>query len=134
MAGWDKYCYCTNCSRPYRESETRAGEFVVTQLSGSGVHAIHCVSCNDSIIRPQNSVGLYVLGFALFCVAAVALGFVVIMNDAKMRDLFFICLPLGGLCIWVNRQQKFRYKTIYDRWVIQHGPDPDKWPAPVKPE
>lgn len=25
-------------------------------------------------------------------------------------------------------------KHIYDRWVIQHGPDPDKWPVPVKPE
>ena len=134
MAGWDKYCYCTNCSRPYCESETRTGEFVVTQLSDGGVHAIHCVSCSDSIIRPQKTIGLLITGIATFCVAAVALGFVVLMNDAKMRDLFFICLPIGGLCLWVNHQQKSRYKTIYDRWVMQHGTDPDKWPAAAKLE
>jgi hypothetical protein len=106
----------------------------VTQHTGYGEHAIHCVNCNDSIIRPQNPVGNYVLGFAVFCVAAVALGFVVVMNDAKMRDLFFICLPLGGLCFWVNHQQKSRCKTIYDRWVMQHGTDPDKWPDSSKSE
>ena len=134
MAGWDKYYYCTNCSRPYRESETRAGEFVVTQLSGHGAHAIHCVNCSGSMIRVQKTIGLLIMGIAMFCMAAVALGFAVLMNDAKMQDLLFICLPLGGVCIWLNHQQKSRYKTIYDRWVIQHGPDPDKWPAPVKPE
>ena len=132
MAGWDKYYYCTNCSRPYRESETRAGEFVVTQPSGYGDHTIHCVNCIGSMIRPHNAIGLLITGIAMFCVAAVALGFVVLMNDAKMRDLFFICLSLGGVCIWLNQQQKSRYKTIYDRWVIQHGTDPDKWPDAPK--
>ena len=25
-------------------------------------------------------------------------------------------------------------KPIYDRWVMQHGTDPDKWPDAPKPE
>ena len=134
MAGWDKYCYCTNCNRPYRESETRAGEFVVTGHTGSGAHAIHCVNCNDSIIRPQNPVGLYVLGFAMFCLAAFCFGFVDLRSDKIMRDLVFVCPVLGGLCIWANHQEKSKYKPIYQSWVMQHGTDPDKWPPPAKPE
>ena len=134
MAGWDKYFYCANCSRLYRESETRIGEFVVTDPSGGGSHAAHCVHCGDSIIRPQNSIGLLIIGVGLFCVAAICLGLVDIRNDAKIRDLVVICPFAGGVCIWVNHHQKSRYKTIYDRWVMQHGNDPEKWPDAPKPD
>ena len=45
----------------------------------------------------------------------------------------------GFLISWLPayylvRQDKRKGKTIYDRWVMQHGTDPDKWPAPAKPE
>ena len=134
MAGWDKYFYCANCSRLYRESETRIGEFVVTDPSGGGNHAAHCVHCGDSIIRPQNSISLLIIGFGMFFLAAICLGLVDIRNDAKIRDLVVICPFAGGVCIWVNHHQKFRYKTIYDRWVMQHGTDPEKWPDAPKPD
>ena len=29
---------------------------------------------------------------------------------------------------------KSKCKPIYDRWVMQHGIDPDKWPEASKPE
>ena len=61
----------------------------------------------------------------MFFLAAICLGLVDIRNDAKIRDLVVICPFAGGVCIWVNHHQKFRYKTIYDRWVMQHGTDPE---------
>jgi len=30
--------------------------------------------------------------------------------------------------------KKSKCKPIYDRWVMQHGTDPDKWPDANKPE
>ena len=29
---------------------------------------------------------------------------------------------------------KSKCKPIYDRWVMQHGTDPDRWPSATKPE
>ena len=136
MAGWDKYFYCTNCGRPYRESETKLREFVVHpgKRYAYRITVNHCVYCSEPIGQPQNSVGLHVLGFAMFCVAAFYWGFVDSRSDIIMRDLFFVCPMLGGMCIWVNHQQKSKHKPIYDHWVMEHGTDHQKWPGASKSE
>ena len=46
-------------------------------------------------------------------------------------------LVLGVLWLpaFINaRSYSRRLKPIYDRWVHQHGTDPDKWPDASKPE
>ena len=60
--------------------------------------------------------------------AVIYLGF----DDLPLGFLFGIALYFLSIvfCVW----SVFRYKPIYDRWVMQHGTDPEKWPGPPKPK
>ena len=40
----------------------------------------------------------------------------------------------GLLLVHSSLSSSQKCKHIYDRWVMQHGTDPEKWPAPAKPE
>ena len=40
----------------------------------------------------------------------------------------------GLLLVHSSLSSSQKCKHIYNRWVMQHGIDPDKWPAPAKPE
>ena len=50
----------------------------------------------------------------------------VFQDDKKIAVVigFFALAPAG-----FHQMQKFKHKPIYDRWVMQHGTDPDKWPG-----
>ena len=52
-----------------------------------------------------------------------------------VNGMLLVCSPsmlalLIFPCFWWH---KLKYKPIYDRWVMQHGTDPDKWPDATKP-
>jgi len=40
----------------------------------------------------------------------------------------------GAFYIATHFRDKSTYSPIYDRWVMEHGTDPDKWPDATKPE
>ena len=56
--------------------------------------------------------------------------------DVTADDMLEMCLlPLFALpMLAIGWWQMLNSKPIYERWVHQHGTDPDKWPAPAKPE
>ena len=39
---------------------------------------------------------------------------------------------LGALYLYSHFRNKSTYSPIYDRWVMQHGTDPEKWPDATK--
>ena len=43
-----------------------------------------------------------------------------------------IVLAVTLTCVYL--ELLMRCKPIYDRWVMQHGTDPDEWPDAPKPE
>ena len=40
----------------------------------------------------------------------------------------------GLLLVHSSLSSSQKCKHIYDRWVMQHGNDPDKWPDATQPE
>ena len=57
--------------------------------------------------------------------------------QANERDWwigFGLAIVLAVTLTCVYLELLMRCKPIYDRWVMQHGSDPDKWPAPAKPK
>jgi len=75
----------------------------------------------------QSSFAIAAFGAPLAC-AVIYLGF----DDLPLGFLFGIALYFLSIvfCVW----SVFRYKPIYDRWVMQHGNDPDKWPDAPTPK
>ena len=55
--------------------------------------------------------------------------------DVAVNDMLQLCLallfalPMFAVGWW----QKSKCKPIYDRWVHQHGTDPEYWPRPSRP-
>ena len=49
---------------------------------------------------------------------------------SMLGTMTLLCL-MGLARTW---WQKSKCKPIYDRWVMQHGTDPDKWPDATKSE
>jgi len=75
----------------------------------------------------QSSFAIAAFGAPLAC-AVIYLGF----DDLPLGFLFGIALYFLSIigCLW----SAFKYKPIYDRWVMEHGNDPDKWPGASKPQ
>ncbi|HAO65963.1 MAG TPA: hypothetical protein DCR17_04680 [Verrucomicrobiales bacterium] len=55
-------------------------------------------------------------------------------NDQESLESFYGGGIIGIMALVVYLRTKRQIKPIYDRWVHQHGTDPDKWPVPVKSE
>ena len=49
---------------------------------------------------------------------------------------FFYAVGITSLLVLIHFffLSRMRCKPIYDRWVMQHGTDPDKWPDANKPK
>ena len=56
--------------------------------------------------------------------------------DVTADEMLQMCLfPLLALPAFaVGWWQKSKCKPIYDRWVMQHGTDPEHWPRPSRPK
>ena len=131
---WTKFFYCTNCMRPYCQSETKTGEFVVTQPNGTGTRAIYCVNCSKNLVSTRTLVAPLIIGIGALCFTVVCLFFAISTNDIVMWNVVKFCPWFGALFMWLFHREKSTYKPIYDHWVKQHGTDPDKWPDANKPK
>ena len=53
--------------------------------------------------------------------------------DMEILSFFYKCMLFPAfLCLLFHYWKKSKCKPIYDRWVMQHGPAPDKWPDESK--
>ena len=55
--------------------------------------------------------------------------------DMEILSFFYKCMLFPAfLCLLFHYWKKSKCKPIYDRWVMQYGTDPDRWPAATKPD
>ena len=131
MAGWCNYYYCFSCGRPYCQSETKKGGWVVTSDTGSGFHSVHCMSCSKMIHQPGllPTILLWVV-----CVGASPVSFARWISSGEQIELMItVFCGVGGLLgLRTTLKSSSKYKPIYDRWVQKHGSAPDDWPTPTK--
>ena len=136
MASYRAYVYCDKCNQPLRKNEYRRE----VSSTGQGVSvAYYCRICN-SLARKPFSVAVWAFVVLLTFLTALAIAEMLpelnnTVADSGNKPLFVfavVALPLGysGYGLWKNS----KCKPIYDRWVMQHGTDPDKWPDATQPE
>tara|TARA_B100000674_G_scaffold288289_1_gene238793 strand:- start:190 stop:420 length:231 start_codon:yes stop_codon:yes gene_type:complete len=66
--------------------------------------------------------------------AVIAVAAVVYFNWPARNKLIISAFPVAFLSLLIYvRWQNSQCKQIYERWVMQHGTDPDKWPDAPKP-
>ena len=123
--------YCEKCDRPLRKNECRRG--LTRNNWGSKGYVNYCTLCDARTLDITNTLTYSCIGFVVFvCIVLFVVGIPQRAVEYAEVGLVVFLLPLLGLPIlwWWN----FKCKKIYNRWVHQHGTDPDKWPAPAKPE
>ena len=128
------YAYCEKCDRPLLDYQCK------TSVVGVGEHrrvSRICKFCFASALRPLmilDAVPPLHCGVGIISVSAL---FFLAGDATPSVDGVVAFLLLGLLAaplLIVGKKQKSKCKPIYDRWVMQHGNDPDKWPDATKPE
>ena len=143
---WKSYVYCVSCNRPYLEAKKVVEEWdfarkthkVVKKPSyGRNKYSeinYRCVNCGEQTWH--NAVFLDKFKVASFVFIAVSAFLCLLAILAKEPLCWLFCC--GSILVTIYLSYTYRgllkCKPIYDRWVMQHGTDPDKWPAPAKPE
>ena len=135
MSNWSSHAYCDKCDRPLRGSETR---LVKTGSGDSQTTTYYCRLYGDKARGFQKILGLpYSLFIALvLAVMELVMYFQQVFSFSEMINLPFPTIELVPVLAFMGYfyWKKSKCKPIYDRWVHQHGTDPDKWPRPVKSE
>ena len=136
MASYRAYIYCDKCNQPLRKNEYRR------EVSGTGQGGsckYYCRICNSILRKPFNVAAWTFVVLLTFLTALVIAEMLSELNntvsDSGNKPLFVfavVALPLGYSGYGWGKNSKC--KPIYDRWGMQHGTDPDKWPAPPKSE
>ena len=137
MPDWMSYAYCERCDRPLRENKFRR---TITGGGESQQIRYDCAYCCTLGRKPVSMLGFpmgYIVGWFLvflgFCIAAwnyFVRAWDHIVTVSMLGTMTLLCL-MGFARTW---REQSKCKPIYDRWVIQHGTDPDKWPGASKPE
>ena len=131
MANYRAYVYCDKCDRPLRENEYRS-EIGSGDTRGT---TYYCRLCNSTARKPFGMPAWVVI--ALLTCGTTAFG-VWIIDTTPVDDVggYKVALPVmaAPLALWLwGWWKKSKCKPIYDRWVMQHGINPDKWPDAPKP-
>ena len=127
MAKWSDYAYCKHCDRPLRKgNQHRYEEYQKTYPTGGAGPVYHCRLCG----RRGDGFNPFEVVCIIMFTTMPFFGFYFkdwkpFFNPATIL-FFFIALLIAGL----NQWRRFKLKAFYDRWVKQHGTDPDKWPDP----
>jgi len=128
------YYYCPNCSIPYRcITFTRPGKLGVSLQKGTAPMSYHCVHCGTKVIQPGSFANLMI---ALLIILIVMICFW-LRPIGHWTAVLVVQTLLGTgrlLLVQSSLSSSQKCKHIYDRWVMQHGNDPDKWPDATQPE
>ena len=134
MATYWNYAYCEKCDRPFRGNECRSESIG----SGNTRRTIYYCRVCESQARDFNKI--IILPKNLFIALILCIGFTVVYfqgaSPSIMVGVPFPAIEIIPVLVFVGLfvRTKSKCKPIYDRWVMQHGTDPDKWPAPPKSE
>ena len=142
MPDWMSYAYCEKCDRPLRESEYRSER---TSSGDGSTTNNYCRLCGSHAGKPKGVFGFMIgdlFAWLLFVLGCGLLAFAYQHNQANGFETTALDMVLGisavvgfpAIILAIGRFQKSTTKPIYDRWVHQHGTDPDKWPDASKPE
>ena len=134
MVTYWNYAYCEKCDRPFRKNECRS--------ESTGSHdnqrtIYYCRVC-ESLARDFNKI--IILPKHLFVALVLCIGWPVMyfqdVSPSIMIGLPFPTIEIIPVLIFVGLfvRTKSKCKPIYDRWVMQYGTDPDRWPSATKPE
>ncbi len=139
MDAYRAYAYCMVCDRPLRENEYRS-EIGSGDTRGT---SYFCRLCNAHAQKPF-TVGAWV-GVALMTCVIAPMSVLIFIDMAPVGDvegtsrnwyryfLFFGLMAIPLFTFVIGWAKKSECKPIYDRWVMQHGTDPEKWPGAPKP-
>ena len=129
MDQWDDYVYCKNCDRPRKEADSR--------INGSGyLTAYFCKSCNKraAVAMTWNRQHLWLACYLPFIFWALVDCLNLYRSGFDKNDIPLVG-PVIIFCLeGLRRANNAKFRAIYDRWVIKHGINPDKWPDAPKPE
>ena len=130
MSSWCHYAYCYHCCRPFKSHQYR----LVVHEAPAGApirNGSLCLTCDESIKCPNTErkllIGSCVASPLLFAISYFT-------NDMEMWSGFY-AVGITSLLLLIHLIcfSRMRCKPIYDRWVMQHGTDPDNWPDATKP-
>jgi len=129
MQVWNDFVYCLKCDRPLRECDYSQSENV--RGDGQRQTIRRCNYCFRKTVGSRRLGVFPPMLIHMFLFITLSLLCWVFQDDKKVSVVigFFALVPAG-----FHQMQKFKLKPIYDRWVHQHGTDPDKWPDATKPQ
>ena len=130
--------------RPLREIDCNVYSGQCSQTDGGGGTRT-CKRCSGwrllGVPRPLGIISRE-LGAAVLLLTCAAVLYTLPdqMRDAKSTGLANATVLANPTVLFVpfvvvfHLWMRSKCKPIYDRWVAEHGPDPDKWPATSKPK
>ena len=131
---WD-YAYCEKCDRPFRTNECRSER---TGIGGNRQTNYYCRVCES---RARDFDKNVMLPTHLFMALAWCIGWALLYLNEGISVSIMIGLPFptieiipGLVFVGLFVQTKSKCKPIYDRWVMKHGTDHQKWPGASKSE
>ncbi len=133
MDNWRSHMYCLECKRPFVESTEKQVE-VLTQGGIKEMTVYNCIQCDRRLRLGSGFTLARFLAFASIVLSLVTFPIALQANERDWWIGFGLAIVLAVTLTCVYLELLMRCKPIYDRWVMQHGTDPDKWPAPAKPE
>jgi len=131
MASYTAYVYCDKCDRPLRKNEYRmevlpSGRNIsityYCKLCGSNARGFDCVAGIPGSLMAIVGLLLVPPFLAFFYEPGAGM-------DMEILSFFYKCMPFPAfLFLLFHYWKKSKCKPIYDRWVMQHGLDPENWP------
>ena len=132
MAIYWNYAYCEKCDRPFRRNECRSESIG----SGKTRRTIYYCRVCESQARDFNKI--IILPKNLFIALILCIGFTVVYFQGASPSIMVgvpfpaIEIIAGLVFVGLFVRTKSKCKPIYERWVMRHGTDPDKWPDAPK--
>ena len=128
MASWNSYYYCKMCDRPLSSQDYGTqGNYT----AAGNTKTVYCRFCAATAEGPGKS--RIIAGLVLITIAT-PLIYLLVGNEPLALGIPApaITILLGAFYIATHFRDKSTYSPIYDRWVMEHGTDHQKWPGASK--
>ena len=130
MASWSSYYYCKMCDRPLSSQDYGTQGNYTAAGNTKTVYCRFCASTAEGAGKYPMIAGL------VLAIIATPLIYLLVGNEPLVLGIPapVTTILLGALYLYIHFWNKSTYSPIYDRWVMQHGIDPEKWPGASKSE
>ena len=130
MASWSSYYYCKMCDRPLSSQDYGTqGNFT----SSGNIKTVYCRFSASTAEGPGKS--SIIRGLVLITIGTPLIYLLVGTNPLFSGIPAPVITTLLGAVYMVSHfWSKSTYSPIYDRWIMEHGTDHQKWPGASKSE